>query len=200
MLVRVLSEIHHFKNRGSDELTIFSDLWDNARMIDFQSPAKAQRPCPNGTFENSPVIYDWVHRPKLTQSPGGTAEPLLLGRRLRELGTSIADGGHRSSPAISVSTGCPNERSECRFVCCSYSNERSECRLVCCSGVGEPNHRGYRSILNWPSISAAGIRVNSLIRESECRFLCCSRVRNSRKTLFSNSCPFEGNLRDFKTF
>src|ERR1700677_4347256 len=40
-------------------------------MIDFQSS-----PCPSGTFENSPVIYDWVHRPLKTQSPAGTTEIL----------------------------------------------------------------------------------------------------------------------------
>jgi hypothetical protein len=47
-------------------------------MIDFQSSATALRPCPSGTFDNSQqharVIYGWVHRPKPTLSPEGTAE------------------------------------------------------------------------------------------------------------------------------
>jgi hypothetical protein len=50
-------------------------------MIDFQSSARALRPCPSGTFDNSQqharVIYGWVHRPQPTPSPTGTAETLL---------------------------------------------------------------------------------------------------------------------------
>jgi hypothetical protein len=55
-------------------------------MIDCQSSAGVLWPCPSGTFENSPVIYDWVHRSQPTQSPGGTAETILSWR----LGVLIA--------------------------------------------------------------------------------------------------------------
>jgi hypothetical protein len=46
-------------------------------MIDFQSAATALRPRPIGTFENSPAIHGWVHRPQQTQSPEGTTETFL---------------------------------------------------------------------------------------------------------------------------
>jgi hypothetical protein len=61
------------QNRGSDELTIFSNLWENARMIVLQSSATVLRPCPSGIFENSQqharVIYGWVHRPHQPKVP-----------------------------------------------------------------------------------------------------------------------------------
>ena len=44
-------------------------------MIDCQSSLTALRPFPLGTFENSPAIYGWVHRPQQIQSPAGTTEP-----------------------------------------------------------------------------------------------------------------------------
>ena len=59
-------------------------------MIELQSLAGILWPCPSGTFENSPVIYDWVHRPQPTQSPGGTAET-LLSRRLGVLMAKIRE-------------------------------------------------------------------------------------------------------------
>jgi hypothetical protein len=75
------------KNRGSDELTIISELWENARMIVLQSPA---------------IVRSSSHRPCHSPSPGG-------------------------------------------------SNERSECRFVCCSGVGRDEgelcSRGRQSAL-----------------------------------------------------
>lgn len=40
-------------------------------MIVFQSSAAALRLCPSGTFENSPAIHGWVHRPKLAKVPKG---------------------------------------------------------------------------------------------------------------------------------
>jgi hypothetical protein len=46
-------------------------------MIVIQSSATALRPCPSGTFENSPAIYGWVYRPKPIQSPDGTGEVLF---------------------------------------------------------------------------------------------------------------------------
>jgi hypothetical protein len=56
-------------------------------MIVFQSPSTVLRPCPSGTFENSQqharVIYGWVHRPGLTQSPEGTAEIFLHVGRIK---------------------------------------------------------------------------------------------------------------------
>ena len=46
-------------------------------MIDFQSLATALRPCPSGTFENSPALQGWVNDPTPTRSPAGTTEALF---------------------------------------------------------------------------------------------------------------------------
>jgi hypothetical protein len=45
-------------------------------MIDFQS-SKVLRPCPSGTFENSPALQGWVNDPTPTRSPAGTTEALF---------------------------------------------------------------------------------------------------------------------------
>jgi hypothetical protein len=60
-------------------------------MIDFQSPTMVLRPCPPGTFENSPAIYGWVHFPNSAQSPEGTAENLhsLMGLKYWILDSSV---------------------------------------------------------------------------------------------------------------